>query len=121
MRYSVTVTDDGSTFHDSVEADSQEEAETKARELIAESWDCQDRLDEARNEGSEIDFDANFDTFTVDPDMDDRMRKAGDALCDLLDEAYSVHIYDFQNDDVPDPADCPYQQAIKEWKEAREA
>lgn len=119
MRYSVIASQDGNVYHDSVEASSQEEAETLARDQLAEAWDMCDILDRARAEGAEDEFDAELDGFAVDPDMDERMRLAGDALCELLEDAYTAHIYDEQNDEMPDPKDCPFQQAIAEWKAVR--
>lgn len=48
----------------------------------------------------------------------ERIKEAGDQLRSLIDDAYTTHIYDPQNDEMPDPKDCPYQQAIVEWDAA---
>jgi hypothetical protein len=121
MRYSVIAARDGDVYHDSVEAETQEEADTKAREQLAEAWNMQDYLQSARDEGDESEFEAELDGFAVDPVLvdADALAAAGDALCELIEEAYTAHIYDPQNDEMPDPAECPYQRAISDWKAVR--
>lgn len=87
MRYSVIITEDGDTFHDTVEADNQEQAETAARDIIANAWNREDTLIEARAEGDETAFDAHFDSFAVDPVMAaPEVQELLDASRALLDE-----------------------------------
>lgn len=92
MRYSVIAARDGDTYHDEVSADNQEEAETKAREQLAEAWHMQSELKQAREEGDESAFDAELDGFAVDPDERSTMtlnaaqlyRQLADGLSDMI-------------------------------------
>jgi hypothetical protein len=58
---------DGDTYRDTVGAADQEEAESKAREQLAEAWRMTDELYLARKEGDESAFDAELDGFSVEP------------------------------------------------------
>jgi hypothetical protein len=66
--FSVIAARDGDVYHDAVEANDQAEAETKAREQLAEAWHMTDELALAREEGDESAFDAELDGFAVDPE-----------------------------------------------------
>jgi hypothetical protein len=68
MIFSVIAAKDGDTFHDTVEAVDQEEAERLAREQVAEAWDMMDFLTEAVDSGDPTLFDCELDGFAVDPE-----------------------------------------------------
>lgn len=65
--FSIFAARDGDTYLDSVEADNQADAETKARKQLAVAWNMVDLLEAWIREDHESGFDAELDGFLVTP------------------------------------------------------
>lgn len=109
-KFSVYAARDGDTYHGTVEADDQHQAESQARGDVADEFQLCDELKQAREEGDECAFEAELDGFDVFQ-IPEGAAVSGDL--DLVLELAERFLSEGELADEGAEARAPYEAAIE--------